>query len=113
MEDLGNGSEAVGGAAGVRDDVHGGVILFVVDTHDEDGRVVLRGSRDDGLLGTTLEVSASGVSAAEDTGALSDVVGADTAPRDLARVGLLEDIDLLAVDFDTTICLFDSALEAT
>ena len=112
VKDLGYGGKAVGRAASVGDDSHGGVVLVLVNTHDEDGRGVLRGSRDDSLLSTALKVSTSVVSGAEHTSALSNVVGTDAAPRDLAGISLLEDVDLLAVDKDATISLLDGALEA-
>ena len=113
VEDLGDGSEAVGRARGVRDDGHVAVVALVVDAHHEDGGAVLGRSGDDGLLGTTLDVGAGGLGVAEDTGALSDVVGTDLAPRDGAWVSLLEDVDLLAVDLDTAIGLLDGSLELT
>ena len=113
VEDLGDGSEAVGGARGVGDNLHGGVVLLMVDAHHEDGGVILGRSRDDSLLGATLDVGADGVLVHEDTSALGDVVGADLTPRDLAGIGLLEDVDLGSVDFDATVGLLDSAVEAS
>ena len=58
-------------------------------------------------------MSANCLSVSENTSALSDVVSTDATPGDLRGVGLLEDINLLTIDFDSTICLLDSALEAT
>mmetsp|Transcript_36647 Transcript_36647/g.44816 ORF Transcript_36647/g.44816 Transcript_36647/m.44816 type:complete len:392 (+) Transcript_36647:104-1279(+) len=112
VEDLGDGGEAVSRAGGVRDDVHAGLVLLVVDTHDEDGRAVLGRGRDDGLLCAALEVSAGLGLVAENASALGDVVSADAAPRDLGGIGLLEDVDLFAVDLDAAIGLLDGALEA-
>ena len=83
----------------------------MVNTNDEDGGVILGRGRDDGLLGTALSVSASSLLVAEDTGALGNVVGTDAAPRDLAGVGLLEDVDLLAVHKDATVGLLNRSLE--
>jgi len=83
----------------------------VVDTNDEDGGIILRRGRDDGLLSTTCGMSTSCLLVAEDTSALSDVVGTDASPRDLGGVSLLENVDLLAVDFDATVGLLNSALE--
>ena len=58
-------------------------------------------------------MSAACLSVHEDTSALGDVVSTDATPRDLGWVGLLEDIDLLAIDLDSAINLFDSAIEAS
>jgi len=83
----------------------------VIHTDNKDGCVVLGRSRDDGLLGTTLQVFSSCLLVAEDTSALSDVVGTDTSPRDLRGVGLLEHIDLVSIDFDSSIDLLDGSLK--
>lgn len=48
VDDLGEGSQAVGGAGGVGDDVHGLIILLVVHTHHKH-RGVSRRRRDDHL----------------------------------------------------------------
>ena len=56
-------------------------------------------------------MSASRLRVAEDTGALGDVVGTDLAPGDSRGVSLLEDIDLLAIDLNSTIGLLDGSLE--
>ena len=58
-------------------------------------------------------MSASGLLVVKDTRALSDVVGTDAAPGDCSGVSLMEDIDLLAIDFDAAIDFLDSALEST
>lgn len=49
----------------------------------------------------------------ENTSCLSDVVGASLSPRDLRGVSLLEDVDLVSVDLDTTVDLLNSSLEAS
>lgn len=97
VDDLGEGSQAVGGAAGVGDNLGLGVVGVKVDTADVH-RGIGRGSRDDDLLGTTLDVGASLLNGGEDTGGLNDVLDAALAPRDAGRVPLAEDLDGLAVD---------------
>lgn len=52
VEDLGEGSETVGGAGSVGDDVLFLLVFVVVDTDDVHGGIVLGGSRHDDLLGT-------------------------------------------------------------
>ncbi|KAI8439274.1 hypothetical protein MSG28_013111 [Choristoneura fumiferana] len=56
VDDLGQGSKAVGGARRVGDDLGGRVVRFKVYADDEHGRVSTW-SRDDDLLGTTLQVT--------------------------------------------------------
>ena len=52
VDNLGEGSKAVGGAGGVRNDLHGGLVFIFVDTDDEHRSISGR-SRDDNMLGTT------------------------------------------------------------
>lgn len=82
VEDLGERSQAVGGAGGVGDDLGAlGIVGLEVDTADEHRSVSGRSSDDD-LLGTTLDVSVGLVHGGEDTGGLDNVVDASLAPRD-------------------------------
>ena len=110
VDDLGEGSQAVGGARGVGEDVDVGLVVFVVDTHDEHGGVSGR-SGDDDLLGTTLQVGGGLLGGGEDTGGLDDVGGTGLAPGDGSRVLLSEEADLLAVDDETLGVDLDGALE--
>jgi len=55
VNDLGERSQAVGGARGVGDDLNVALVALLVDTHDEHWGIS-RWSRDDNLLGTTLQV---------------------------------------------------------
>jgi len=89
VDDLGKGSQAVGGARGVGDDLHAGVIGFQVDTNDEHGGISA-GSGDDDLLGTTLQVSRGLLDGGEHASGLNDVLSAGLAPGDVLRVTLLE-----------------------
>lgn len=97
VDDLGEGSKAVGGARGVGQDLDVGLVALLVDTHDEHGGVS-RGSRDDDLLGATLQVERGLLVGGEDTGGLDDVVGAGLSPGDVGGVSLGVEGDLLAVD---------------
>lgn len=58
VDNLGEWCKAVSGAGGVGDDAVFGVVCIKIDTTDKHG-CICRGSRDDDLLGTTLEVSSS------------------------------------------------------
>lgn len=81
VNDLGEGSKAVGGARGVGD--HGlTVVLVKVNTADEHGKV-RRGSSDDDLLGTTLQVTASRLGVKEHTRGLDNNVHVVLSPLDV------------------------------
>ena len=110
VDDLGEGSQAVGGARGVGDNVGGTVVLLVVDTHDEHGGIG-GGSRDDDLLGTTLQVSGGLVLGGEDTGGLDDILGAGVLPGDGRGVSLAVELDLVAVDDQVGTVVGDLTLE--
>ena len=112
VDDLGQGSETVGGARSVRDDVVLGLVSLEVDSADEHGGVG-RGGRDDDLLGTSLQVGRGLVDGGEDTGGLDDVVGTGGTPGDRGGVTLGEDVDRLAVDDQLAVLERDVTLEST
>lgn len=112
VDDLGEGSQAVGGARGVGDDIGRAVVLVLVDTHHVHGGIG-RGGRDDDLLGTAGQVSLGLVGGGEDTGGLDNVVGASLAPLDVGRVTLGVEADLLAVHNEVLAIDIDVALEDT
>ena len=112
VDDLGQGSQTVGGARSVRDDVVLGLVSLEVDSADEHGGVG-RGGRDDDLLGTSLQVGGSLVGGGEDTGGLDDVVGTGGTPGDGSGVTLGVDVDLLTVDDELAVLEGDVALEST
>jgi hypothetical protein len=68
-------------------------------------RTVVGGSRDDDLLGTTLQVETSLVGISEHTAGLDDVVSTSRSPGDVGGVPLGEDLDLLAVDDERALVL--------
>jgi len=112
VDDLGEGSKAVGGARGVGEDGDVGLVLLLVDAHDEHGGIG-GGSGDDDLLGTTLQVEGSLLVGGEDTGGLDDVLGALLRPGDVGGVTLGVEGDLLAVDNEVLAGDLDLALEDT
>jgi len=113
IDNLGDGSKAVGGARCVGDDsLIAGVLLMVHSVHI-DGSVILGRRRHNDLLGTAVDVELSLLLGEVDTSAVSDVLTADGTPLDLGGILLLEDLDLLAVDLNATFDLLDCAVEAT
>ena len=112
VDDLGKGCETVGGARGVRNDLHFGVVCVKVDTADEHRRIG-RGGRDDDFLGATFQVSRGLVDGGEDTSRFDDVVSAGLAPRDRSRVTFGEDGNLAAVDDELAILGGDVLLESS
>ena len=91
------GSQAVGRAARIGDDLHPSVEQRVVDAHDEHRRVA-RGGRDHHALGSSLQVLGSPLDRGEDSGRLDDQLRAQVAPRDRRGVFFGRDRDLDAVD---------------
>lgn len=112
VDNLSKGGKAVGGARSVREDVDVGLVFLVVDTHNEHGGISRR-SRDDDLLGTTLQVSGGLLGGGEDTSGLDDVGSASGAPGDGSGVTLGEEANLLAVDDEALVVGLDGTLEAT
>lgn len=112
VDDLGKRCKAVGGAAGVGNDRDLGVVGVQVDTYDVHGSVCGR-SRDDNLLGTTLDVRLSLVGCGEHTCGLNNVSDTALSPGNLRRVTLAKDSDGLAIDDQLAVLGFDGALEVS
>ena len=110
VDNLGKGSKAVGCARGVGENLDVRLVSLVVDTHNEHGGVS-RGSRNDDLLGSTLQVSLGLLGGGEDTGGLDDVVSAGLAPWDVGGVLLHVETDGLAVDGQVVAVNLDLTLE--
>ena len=89
-----------------------GVVVGVEVDAERDRHVGLgRRRRDDHLLRARVEVLLRVVALGEEAGRLDHDVHADVAPRQVGRVALLEDLDLLAVDGDRAATLGDLAGE--
>lgn len=110
VDDLGKRSQAVGGARGVGDDLDVGLVGLLVDTHHVHGGIG-GWSRDDDLLGTTLQVGLGLLGGGEDTGGLDDVVGTSLGPWDAGGVTLGVELDGLAVDDEVGAGDLDLTLE--
>lgn len=110
VNDLGQGSQAVGGAGSVGDDIGATIVGLLIDTHHVHGGIG-GGSRDDDLLGTTLQVGLGLLGGGEDTSGLDDVGGTGLAPGDGSGVTLGVELDLLAVDDQVGAVDLDVTLE--
>ena len=97
VDNLGERGKAVGGARSVGDNIHGGLVLLLVDAHDEHGSIT-GGGGDDDLLGATGHMLGGTLGGGEGTGRLDNVVGTGGGPGDLGGVHLVEDLDGLAID---------------
>eukprot|EP01084_Bolivina_argentea_P214030 363398_1 len=106
-EDVDHGGQAVGGAGGVAHNVvSGGVVLLVVDAHDDGLDATLGRGGDDDLLGTSLDVALGLALLAEETGGLNDVLDAEAAPGEVGGVALgLDALDVVAVDDNDVVLL--------
>ena len=112
VEHLDDRREAVGGAAGVGDDVVLGCVVLVVVDAEDDGDVLVagRGGNDDLLDGgAEMRLGLGGVG--EEAGGFDDDLGADGGPVQLGGVALGEDLDLLAIDGDEVRAVGDLVLQ--
>ena len=99
VDDIGQGRETVGGAAGIGDDLHIAAVFVAVDAKYKRGRGVVLGRRgENDLLRTALEVPAGLVRGVVRTGGFDDILRAAVRPVDHGGVGLAVDLDLAAVD---------------
>ena len=113
VENLGDWSEAVGGAGSVGNNGHVRGVSGVVDTNDEDWDVVLWWSGKNDFLGTSLDVQITLLLSEENTGGLANVIGTNGSPSDLGWVSLVEDLDEVSIDLDTTVALLNSSWESS
>jgi len=94
VNDLGERGQAVGGARSVRHNIVLGLVSIQVDTADEHGGISRR-SRDDDLLGTTLQVKGSLLDGGEDTSGLDNVGGTSLTPLDvLGLLPMMQNIEI-------------------
>ena len=115
VDDLGDGSQAVGGAGSVGHDLHALVVAGVVHAQDEGGSLVVLGrgrNNDLGGGGVSFQVSRRGGGGAEHASGLADHPHAGVLPGNVARVALREDGDGAAVDHELPVLGLDSAIEA-
>ena len=110
MDDFDQGGQAVGGAGGIADNLHGVVILVMVHTHHRHGGIRRRGREDD-PLGSTLQVSPSLLHGGEDTSGLHNIFSTSITPFDVGRILLLEDGDGLPIDDKLPVLSLDCAFE--
>ena len=99
QEDVDDGCEAVGGAAGVGDDaVLGDIKLLVVDAHDDGDVLVLGGCGDDDLLGAGGDVALGLLALGEESGRLDHDIDAEFLPGKSGGAFLHgEALDLVAI----------------
>ena len=69
----------------------------MVDTHDIHGSIGRR-SRDDDLLGTSLQVSRGLFNGGEDSSRLANYIGFYRSPSNILRVAFGKELDLASVD---------------
>ena len=101
VEHLDQRHEAVGGAAGVGDDLLGlEVEVLVVDAVDERGVGPVARSGDDDQRGTGGKVVRGGVAAGEEARALDDHINAKIAPWKVLRVAFAEHAQLVTINAD-------------
>ncbi len=99
LQDLGHGSQAVGGAGGVAHHRHIGGIAVLIDAHDEHGSV-LGGRRDNDLFRAGLPMCAGLLDGLELAGGFDDIFHAKLLPGVVLRGLAGEDADGVSVDDD-------------
>ena len=98
VQDLGHGSQTVGGAAGVGDEGHVGGVGVLIDAHDEHGGIILGGGGHHHVLGTGGDVAGGLLLGQEQARGLNDVLGADLLPGQVGGVTLGVHGDAAAID---------------
>ena len=110
VQGVGHGSQAVGGAGSSGDDLILSGQSLLVDGVDNGLQVVACGSRDDDLLGASLDVSHALLLAGVEAGALQNDIDVQLAPGSVLCVLNSVDLDLLAVDDDGVLGSLDGVL---
>mmetsp|Transcript_22928 Transcript_22928/g.49600 ORF Transcript_22928/g.49600 Transcript_22928/m.49600 type:complete len:301 (+) Transcript_22928:252-1154(+) len=108
IDNLRQGSEAVGRTRSVGHDIGRSFVILVVHAHNVHGSISGR-SRDDNLLGTASKVCLGLLGRGEDSSGLAHVSGADGSPWNVRGVLLGEELDdslALALSDDEGIGLF-------
>ena len=97
MDDFDQGGQAVGGAEGFADNLHGVVIVVMLHTHYKHGGILRRG-RKDNPLDSILQVSPSLLHGGEDASGPHDRFSTSITPFHGGGISLLEDGDGLSID---------------
>ena len=108
VDNLGQRSQAVGGAGGVGNDVHVRGVLVLVNTHNEHGSVLGR-SGNNNLLRAGLQVGFRLLHGGENAGGLHYVISAALAPGNVDGILLSVELHGLAVDDDCVLGELDVA----
>ncbi len=90
-----------------------GVVGLVVDAHDERSVNVGAWSRDEDLLGASIDVLLCVLDVGEAPRRLDDDVDTEVTPGKECGVALGKDLDLLAVDDDVRLVVRDVGVQAT
>src|SRR5437667_521428 len=104
LENFGNGSEAIGGAGGVGNDVvRGGVVGLVVHAQDESGVGAIGRGGDDHFFHGSAEMLLGVNTLGEEAGGFDDDMRAYGSPIDFVGILGLENLEALAFDGDGVI----------
>merc|ERR1719253_1100246 len=99
IDNLGKRGQTVGGAGSIGDNIHAGLILFLVDSHNEHGGISRR-SRDDNLLGTSLHVGRGTFNGGEGTSGLNNIVNTGITPSNFGGVHFFKHSDGLSINLN-------------
>ena len=111
VEDLGHGSQTVGGTGGSgKHGMGGGIVDVVIDAHDDGGVGFLAGGRDHDLLGAALQVLGGVLAFFQGAGGFHGDVDAEAGPFPLTGLAA-GDFDMTTVDDDAVVVMIDGAGE--
>ena len=111
IDNFGQRSQAVGGAGGVGDKVHGGIVGLVVYAHDKHRGIILGGGGHNDLFGAGIQMGLSLFLGQVDAGGLYDILCADGSPGNIFCVHFIKHLDLVAIDDDRVLLDLNGALE--
>ena len=112
VDNLGQRSQAVGGAGSVGHNRHIlGVLIQVNAAHKGGGFLILSGGRNNNFLCTSGNMRGSFFSGAEHAGGLYDILGAAGRPRNLRRILLFVHFDGMAVNDKLTVFRLSATVE--
>src|SRR5699024_2741262 len=110
VQNLSDRSQAVGGAGSVGNKGHILGVGVLVNAHNEHRGVVLGRCRHDNLLCAAVDVRLCLLLGQENAGGLNNIVNAVCAPRNVLRIHLSMEQNLLAVHSDGVVVVLDGTV---
>jgi len=113
INDLAQGSEAVGSARSVGNNGHVRAVSLVVDTVNESWGIILGWGSEDNLFGSSGKMSSDALLSKENSSRFAEVFSSSVSPRAVGWVSLIEDLNEKSIDNKTSISDFDGSWESS